>query len=729
MQDAVSGSKLGKGVGLLAALLYSLISLLFFARGLDPGLAARKVGIGSDPSVFMWFLKWWPYAIAHRINPFHTAIVWTPVGVNLAWTSTIPLPTLVAAPITATLGPIAAYNLLMLAAPVLAAFCAFLLCRRITQSFWPSVLGGFIFGFSPYMLGQMLGHLILVLVFPIPLAVLATIDRFAGRIGARGFVASLAALLAIQFLCAIEPLATLTIFGALALALALFLFRPISGQSRIIAEIALAYLIALAIISPYLYAMFAYGSPRAPLWPIDRYSADLINLFIPTSTNLLGTLPSFIRISNTYSGLIFENGACLTIPLIVVAEAYRRDAWRTPTGKLLILMVLITTVFAFGPKLHFLGRATLPMPWAIAAHLPLLEHALPVRFAMFTFLALSIIAAIWLSRDSVSLATKSFAAAMIVIFMLPNPSPAFWSSPAAAPAFFRSGDYRTRIAPGEVILALPYGWRGSSMLWQAEADYSFRMAGGWTTTIPFEFDRSPIVNFFFGANDLPEPGEQLKAFIARHKVGAIVADLADPDLRFWRTVFSTLGIAPIVTGGVAYYPIAKGQFAPYAKLTGAELEQRAAAIRMDSVLEACATFLAQGNQARGFSEYALANARLLPFDWFWSTRPDGFGDLFVFATGDGRVQIILRGSYAALRPLGLRYLGRADGIEYPYPSRWSPDASYPGQRADSLMLFQFTAAALQAAAADLKSHPPPERPARFWPAPANPGDARREPSR
>lgn len=700
---------------LMAALLYLACSLIFFGRGLANGLTSAKIGIGADPSLFIWFIKWWPYAIAHRINPFHTALVWTPVGVNLTWSSTIVLPALAAAPITATLGPVASYNLLMLIAPMLAGSSAFVLCRRIAGEYWPSVIGGFIFGFSPYMMGQMAGHVHLVMVFGIPLAVLLALERVQDRISGRAFAIGLGGVLAAEFLCAAELFATMTILGAIAMLLALILYRSILPIARTLPELAIAYLIALTIISPYIYAMFAYGSPGGAIWPISHYSADLVNLFVPTTTNLLGTIPALGRISKTYRGLIFENGACLTLPLIVIAEAYRRDAWRTPAGQLLIAMVLITVVAAFGPELHVLGRPIIAMPWALVAKLPLVEHALPVRFAMYTFLALAIIAALWFARGPANHPVKWIAAAAIVIFMLPNPSSAFWTSPLDEPAFFSSGAYRGQIEPGEIIMALPYGWRGSSMLWQAEAGYSFRMAGGWTTTIPFAFDRSPVVNFFFGAIDLPEPGLQLRAFIAMHDVRAIVMDQTDPDRSIWLPVLGDLKIAPLAAGGVALFPIAKDQFAAYAKLSGEQLEQRAVALRMDAVLEACAMFIAQGNQVRDLSDYALSNARLLPADWIVPDNSDRFREWGALPASGGRVEIALRGSYAALRPLGERYRARAAKISYPYPDEWRPAASYSATRVNRLMVFEFTPSALQAIAAELKSAPPPERSAAFWP--------------
>src|SRR5438132_1425304 len=75
------------------------------------------------------------------------------------------------APITVLAGPVVAYNLAALAAPALAGWGAFLLCRQVTRSFWPSVAGGYLFAFSSYEIGQMgAGHLNLTLVFALPLA-------------------------------------------------------------------------------------------------------------------------------------------------------------------------------------------------------------------------------------------------------------------------------------------------------------------------------------------------------------------------------------------------------------------------------------------------------------------------------------------------------------------------------------------------------------------------------
>ena len=92
-------------------------------------------------------------------------------------------PRSISIPLQVTVGEPATYNVIriLLALP-LAAFSAFLLCRRVTGSFWPSVLGGYLFGFCPYMLSEVLGHLdLLVFRLPESLIALVTLKNLAGE--------------------------------------------------------------------------------------------------------------------------------------------------------------------------------------------------------------------------------------------------------------------------------------------------------------------------------------------------------------------------------------------------------------------------------------------------------------------------------------------------------------------------------------------------------------------
>jgi len=231
-------------------------SILLFGRGLAAHLATAYLGRETDPGVHMWFFNWWRFSLAHGLNPFITDFVWAPLGINLAWTTCVPLPSLISIPLQVTVGEPATYNIIAMLLVPLAALSAFLLCRRVTGAFWPSVLGGYIFGFSPYMLGQVLGHLVEFAVFPVPLIVLLTLKRLDNEISSPRYAIGLAALLIVQFLFAVELCATVTMVGGFAFLLALVLF---SGDVRarlvgLIAPTAAGYVIAGAILSPYLYS-------------------------------------------------------------------------------------------------------------------------------------------------------------------------------------------------------------------------------------------------------------------------------------------------------------------------------------------------------------------------------------------------------------------------------------------------------------------------------------------
>ena len=163
---------------LYAFALYLALSIIVFGRGLFGYLSDFYFGIGVDPGLMMWSLVWWPHALAHGLNPFLTKIIWAPLGFNLTWSTTITLASLLFAPLTLTMGPVATYNVLCLMSLPIDALCAFILCWHITRDYSASLLGGYIFGFSPFMLGQLTsGHLHLLLAFSVPLSIYLVLLR------------------------------------------------------------------------------------------------------------------------------------------------------------------------------------------------------------------------------------------------------------------------------------------------------------------------------------------------------------------------------------------------------------------------------------------------------------------------------------------------------------------------------------------------------------------------
>jgi len=420
-------------------------------------------------------------------------------------------------------------------------------------------------------------------------------------------------------------------------------------------------------------------------------------------------------INATYNGFIGEHGDCFGIPLLAVAELYRRRNWQAPACKFAILCFAAFAIAALGPVLLVAGKPTLPMPWALVVHAPLLANALPVRFAMYGFLVLAIVAALWFASEGASTTVKAVAAAAILIMMLPRFGAGFWTTGVEQPAMFADGSWRAVISPNEIILPLPYERNGTSMLWQTSAHMGFRMASGYTSIIPPRFKSFPAVRFFLGAIDLPEAPRQIMAFAAQHQIGAIVIDDTDPDLKSWRDAIAPLGLHLIAAGGAQVYQTPPEQLAPYAHLSAAALETRAVALRTDILIEALARWFRGGRNLQSLSPAALESAGMLPADWIVKSGLFDYRDFTVAPVDSARVAIVLAGSYGALRPIAERYSGRAAKIYAPYPTLW-PSAKKYSDDTQMKFVFVFTPGAVEAAADDLKSSPPSERTAAFWPA-------------
>jgi hypothetical protein len=509
-----------------------------------------------DPSSIVWFLKWWPYAIAHGLNPFVTHIVWAPSGANLAGTTSIPGLALAGFPLTLTVGPIVTYNLLFLVAPALAAWTAYLLCRHVTGRVLPSMVGGYLYGFSSYELSKMLGHLNLAFVFIPPLCVLLVLLRMEERINPLRFVSFLAAALTFQFLISTEIFFTLTLFGLLAYLVAIVGL----GRSRTARSLAgtggwilVAYGVSALVLAPYLFYVLK-GLSHAPIYDFypTFYSTDLLNFVVPTTLTRVGW-ETFAAVTGKFSGNIGEQGAYLGIPLLAIVALFVWRERRTFAAKFLPVVLGVILVATLGPKLHVEGKQKVTLPWKPLASLPLAKYALPGRFMVYAFLVLAVLVSLWLASARTPVVAKWTLVPAAIVLLLPNWRGPFYNSPVTIPPFFRDGVYRRYLSPGENTIVIPYGDHGHSMLWQAETGMYFRMAGGYVTVRPPEaFQNWPIFSTLYGAKPDPNAERDLQAFVGANEVRAIIVADTSAELL---PVFSFLDANPVHIGGVTLFRV------------------------------------------------------------------------------------------------------------------------------------------------------------------------------
>ena len=688
-----------RGRSALAALaLYLAIAVALFGVAVLPRPASTFIGsvVGNDVSAYVWFLAWWPHAILHGLNPFRPEVVWAPTGYNLAWSASVPGLALLMSPVTLAFGPVVAYNIATLLSPVVSAWAAFLLCRRLAGRVGPALVGGYIYGFSTYVVGHMQGHLNMSPAFVAPLVALLVIRRLDDEVSTRRFVVGLAALLVFQFTLFTEIFATLTLFGGIAFVLALAMLGPqVRGRLwRMVAPIAAAYGVAAVALAPYLYYLFAFGFPRDQLHEMEPYSIDLLNFVIPTPSAFFHLV--FFPVAKTFTGNFSESVGYVGLPLIAIAYLFGRSHGGTRAGRWALVTLGVVCLAALGPNLHIAGLRTITLPWHLMLKLPLINHAATGRFMMYAFLILGAIAAVWLARGPGWAWLRWTLAGLAVACLLPNvwywPLRSAWAADLDLPAFFSSGAYRQHLAPGQNTLILPYSERGNSSLWQAYTGMYFRMAGGYVGVPAPEFLRWPIVYTFYSGGLMPNHGPQLRAFLDAHDVRTVI--LADGTEGPWPKLLATLGVEPLHVGGVSLYRV-PGVRTDHRSLTRLEMDQASSLAQVAALVVAADDYQHAGLALDMLAPVHVIALGLVP--GYWEVYPETGRNrermrhlqtrngLWIGPWEPKMTSIGITGSAAALRPVAARYGRHAAKVLFPYPRE--AGAALPDGQGQLVMVF------------------------------------------
>jgi len=552
-------------VGLAALGGYGAVSFLYFGLRLllEPG--RQYIGQVDDPQIPIWSFAWWPHAILHGENPFYTHAVWAPDGLNLTWTNANAGPALLFSPLTWAFGSVASYNVAALLAPAVSAWAAFLLCRHLTNAVWPSLVGGYIFGFSSYVLGHMAGELQLTAIFAIPLIALVVVRYVEGASSGRRLTLQLGVLLAVQLLFGLELAFTASLALACGLVLAFAFVPDWRGRLRsILTPLAGAYALAAVLTSPFLYYALTGGKISAFIPPVG-YRADLLNIFLPTNIEAVGG--GWARsVADHFPGNYTERGAFLgpAVLVIVVLFAWRR--WRSPVGRFLVVSLLLTIYGALGSELTVYGHSLFPLPTPFGhetlnlpvlglTNIPLFNNTLPVRFMMYASLVCAVIVALWAASRPVNARLTRWALpALAALALVPNPSISTWATTFSIPQFFTSSAYRNCLAPGEIVLPEPVGNGGEAILWQAANGFHFGLAGGRLTTSPPTTFMHPRSLQPISVGYLPGPYQTrlLRGYISAKHVTSVIVD--ERQANIWVPALDRIA-KPADVGGVLLYRV------------------------------------------------------------------------------------------------------------------------------------------------------------------------------
>jgi hypothetical protein len=467
------------------AVFVGLAGLLFRHAWADPG--DRWIGLPGDPPLFMWYLRWIPYAISHGLNPVFTDFMNFPDGVNLMWNTAVPLPALLLTPLTLSIGPTATYNVLMTMGVALSGWCAYLMLRRHT-SHRAAFAGALVYGFSPYILAHATAHPNLPTAFGPPLFVilleeiLVTQRRPPWKSGAL-----LGGLALVQLLTSEELLASSVLVAGLGTLLLMILHPRAVAPRAVHAVKALAVAAALSLTLASGPLLFQFFGPQrvesGALWGPGTFVTDAWGMVVPTEQQFIHP-DSATEVTAKFTDACCpaEHNAYLGAPLILVMLTATVVWWRRPAVRFTGLLAAIVIVLSMGNRLHVGGDVTdIPLPFALVADIPVLKNFLAGRLMLYVFLAGAFLVAVTLDRAREGLG-KSMAvlgAGLVLLTIAPDPS--FPATQVRVPEFFRSASVE-RIPKGSVALVAPFSRDTSTaepMLWQARADMRYRMPSGY----------------------------------------------------------------------------------------------------------------------------------------------------------------------------------------------------------------------------------------------------------
>jgi hypothetical protein len=224
--------------------------------------------------------------------------------------------------------------------------------------------------------------------------------------------------------------------------------------------------------------------------------------------------------------------------------------WSSKMVRFLTCMLAFIVVAAFGPALSVEGRNVVSLPWGALWRLPILRNAYPSRLMVFAYLVLAVATALYLAGPAKRIPWARWSLAVLVVAFIALDTPALGLSPrSTVPEFISSGQYQRQLSHGEIV-AVVSEVGNAGMLWQAQSDFYWRVAGGY------------INQAITRGSDLPDPVQDLSSatpvivaqfeqFVRADHVGAILLQVGHEPK--WVGIFHRMGLHGSRIGSVIVY--------------------------------------------------------------------------------------------------------------------------------------------------------------------------------
>ncbi|WFF02948.1 hypothetical protein [Micromonospora sp. WMMD964] len=483
---------------LLVALLWVVLAG-WLTHGLWPDPASRVLSLNpEDQALYEWFLAVDARALLGDFDLLSDRLN-APDGVNLMANTTVIALGIAFAPVTLLLGAPVTFALLAagnLAGTALAWYLLFhrtLRARRLA-----AVLGGALCGFGPGMVSQTNSHLHMTAQWLVPVIVWLVVrllrasdpgpagpapdladgpDRRRMITSAAGLAAAVTAQVFIGeevlFLAAVTLLVMAIGYAVADRDLARRALPGFAGG------LAIAAGLALLVLGYPLWFQFAGPQGVADgMFTPAYFSADLSSWWTVSPLSVAGSAES-ARLTTGPA----EYNTFLGWPLLLVAAACAIWAGRRRLVFACVVAGLAMGALSLGPEVVFGGtRTAIPGPYALIGGLPVVDGALPMRFALAllpiiaTLLVLAVDRALRSTGRARRLMPLAVGAALLPIFPTPLPT----AERPDVPEFVSGGHWRQCVRPGGVLVPVPLPTPKEPwpMRWATAADAAFGLPEG-----------------------------------------------------------------------------------------------------------------------------------------------------------------------------------------------------------------------------------------------------------
>ncbi len=347
--------------------------------------STRTIGTSGDREWYV-FLSWKiGNALADGSSPFQLTGIVAPHGYSVLVGDGF-FPPMVGGLLNLVMGPIAAYNLLLMLGTFLAIVAGVVLARRITAIRWIQLVTAVAIASAPVAYVRYEGHLSLCFAFPITLAVAEAVDIARGR---PLRIARVSAWLLLAFGSSIYFL--LIAGGVTAVAVVVRWFQSKDDRRQLVLRAGAALAITLAVIAPFIVERMRFtnaeldaGSNFDSTFATDgaAYNADVLSIALPTYPTAV-ELPGTERFQRNIVAPSGEGNYSFPGLLLVVLGIGGLVAGRRRERIPIAIAAIGLWVMTLGPVLDVYGSATVIdpvtqgriqwMPFKLLGQLPLMS--------------------------------------------------------------------------------------------------------------------------------------------------------------------------------------------------------------------------------------------------------------------------------------------------------------------------------------------------------------------